>query len=415
MLSLYFHIPFCQSKCNYCAFSSFALTEKSDQIAQYLSALKQEIKHYSEYFHHEGIKTLYFWGGTPNLLGADQLSEIIFTVEQYFDCSNLAELSFEFNPYPEEEIYAIIKTLQKTFWKKYPRIRFSFGVQSFDNEVLQLSGRHTRFLGLVDFLRSLQPLKQDNTVFNFDFIAFGKRNQSKKGNPYLWTPSALNFFTDFVNAHFADSFSLYTLELFENQIRKRKNTDTLISGAYFWTDEQIYEEFSLLKEILLDAWYSRYELSNFSLAGKSSIHNRTYWEMENYLGLGLNSSSFLNAKNLNSDFLSFLWVSAPEAGLRFKNTNSFQAYCNQEFIDKTAFELLTSKDFLIEEFFLSLRTDKGIDHLTKFQEILVPNYQKKLQLYEQEGLILWEWEYLKLTDEGMDVFNSIITEIMKEI
>lgn len=154
-------------------------------------------------------------------------------MEEHFNCENLAELSFEFNPYPEEEIYSIIKTLQKTFGKKYPRIRFSFGIQSFDNEVLQLAGRRSSFLGLVDFLRNLQPLKQDNMVFNFDFIAFGKWNQSKKGNPYLWTPSALNFFTDFVNAHFADSFSLYTLELFENQIRKRKNTDTLISGEYF--------------------------------------------------------------------------------------------------------------------------------------------------------------------------------------
>ena len=60
MLSLYIHIPFCQSKCNYCAFSSFALTEKSDHVEQYLFALKEEIKHYSQYFHHEEIKTLYF-------------------------------------------------------------------------------------------------------------------------------------------------------------------------------------------------------------------------------------------------------------------------------------------------------------------------------------------------------------------
>ena len=119
--------------------------------------------------------------------------------------------------------------------------------------MLQLAGRHTRFLGLVDFLRNLQPLKQDNTVFNFDFIAFGKWNQSKKGNPYLRTPSALQFFTNFVNSQFADSFSLYTLELFENQARKRKKSDSLISGAYFGTDEQIYEEFGVLKDILLDA------------------------------------------------------------------------------------------------------------------------------------------------------------------
>lgn len=56
-----------------------------------------------------------------------------------------------------------------------------------------------------------------------------------------------------MNSGFADSFSLYTLELFENQVWKRKNTDTLISGEYFGTDEDIYEEFSLLKSILLDA------------------------------------------------------------------------------------------------------------------------------------------------------------------
>ena len=415
MLSLYLHIPFCQSKCNYCAFSSFALTEKSDQITQYISALKEEIKYYSQYFHHEGIQTIYFWGGTPNLLGANQLSEIIFILEQYFDCSNLAELSFEFNPYPEEEIYTIVKELQKTFWKKYPRIRFSFGIQSFDNEVLQLAGRHTRFLGLVDFLRNLQPLKQDNTVFNFDFIAFGKWNQSKKGNPYLWTPSALQFFTDFVNSQFADSFSLYTLELFENQARKRKKTDSLISGAYFGTDEQIYEEFSILKDILLDAWYHRYELSNFALAGKSSIHNRTYREMENYLGLGLNASSFLNKKELNSEFLSSLRIPSPEAGLRFKNTNNLENYCNKQFLDPTAFEPLNEKDYLIEEFFLGLRTDKGIDQLSKFKQLLIPHYEKKLQIYENERLITIDWEKLKLTDAGMDVFNAIVTEIMEEI
>lgn len=415
MLSLYIHIPFCQSKCKYCAFSSFPIGEKSDQIESYLIALKAEIKHYAQLFWNENIKTLYIGGGTPNLLGAKILSELIFTVEQHFNCEDLAELSFECNPYPEEEIYSLVKQLQKTFWKKYPRIRFSFWIQSFDNEVLQLSWRQTRFLGLVDFLRNLQTLKHDNTVFNFDFIAFGKWNRSKKGNPYLRTPSALQFFTDFVNAQFADSFSLYTLELFENQAWKRKNTDILISGEYFGTDEQIYEEFSLLKRILLEAWYSRYELSNFTLAGKSSIHNRTYREMENYLGLGLNSSSFFNRKGLNSEFLSSLKILKPEAGLRFKNTNNFQKYCKGEFLDEETFESMKEKDFLIEEFFLSLRTDKGINQLSKFKTILILNYPEKLQLYKKEWLVFTDWEYLKLTDEGMDVFNTIVTEIMNEI
>ena len=75
-----------------------------------------------------------------------------------------------------------------------------------------------------------------------------------------------------------------SLELFENQLWKKKN-EKLISGEFFGTDEDIYEEFSLLKDILLDAGYSRYELSNFSLASKSSIHNRVYREMEDYIGI----------------------------------------------------------------------------------------------------------------------------------
>lgn len=79
--------------------------------------------------------------------------KIIEAAEIHFDMENLAELSFEFNPYPEEEIYDIIHQIQARFAKKYPRIRFSFGIQSFDNEVLTLSGRKSLFLGLVDFLR----------------------------------------------------------------------------------------------------------------------------------------------------------------------------------------------------------------------------------------------------------------------
>ena len=381
----------------------------------YLSALKSEIAQYGQFFPKTSIATLYFWGGTPNLIGANNLIDLITTVETHFDCSTLAELSFEFNPYPQEEIYDLVKSLQKAFGRKYPRIRFSFGIQSFDNEVLQLSGRKNSFLGIVDFLRGLQPLKQESSVFNFDFIAFGKWNQSKKGNPYLRSPSALEFFSSFVNSHFADSFSLYTLELFENQLRKKKKSDSLISGEYFWTDEQIYEEFSLLKSILLDAGYARYELSNFSLAGKSSIHNRKYREMENYLGLWLGASSFLAKKMLNADFLSFSGISKTAEGLRFKNTSNFDSYCSGETIESTSFEALQEKDWLIEAFFLGLRTDRGIDELSQYTSILVPNYQEKLIQYQNEGLLIYHEERVVLTDTGMDVFNAIVTEIMQEI
>jgi len=135
---------------------------------------------------------------------------------------------------------------------------------------------------MVDFLRNLQPLKQDNSVYNFDFIAFGKFHTSKKGNIQLRNQSALAFFYDFVNSGFADSFSLYTLELFEHQ-QWKKNSE--VDKQYFGSDDDIFEEFSFLKEILEEAGYSRYEISNFSKVAKSSLHNRVYREMEDYLGL----------------------------------------------------------------------------------------------------------------------------------
>lgn len=415
MLSLYLHIPFCQSKCNYCAFSSFPLAEKSDHVHRYLSALKLEIAHYARCFPNQEIRTIYFGGGTPNLLWSELLINLIHEIEKHFDCSTVAELSFEFNPYPEEEIYHLVQNLQKTFHKQYPRIRFSFWIQSFDNEVLQRAGRKSSFLGLIDFLRWLQPLKQDTSVFNFDFIAFGKWNQSKKGNPYLWTPSALDFFSQFVGSHFSDSFSLYTLELFENQVWKKKNTESLISWAYFWTDDQIYEEFSLLKEIILNAGYNRYELSNFALAGKSSIHNRTYREMEDYLWLGLNSSSFLSGKNLNADVLSEHILPKDLKGIRFKNTDNFENYCSGLMQDPSSFEYLHKKDWLIESFFLGLRTDKGVSSLDQYESILVSNYKDKILRYQEQEFVQYDWIHLKLSDTGMDVFNAIITDIMKEI
>ena len=409
MISLYIHIPFCQSKCNYCSFVSFPLSENSNFLESYINSLKEEIKLYAKMLQDTEVKTLYFWWGTPNLLWAESLISLIEEISASFDLSNLWELSFEFNPYPEEEIYEIIKKLQNRFWKQFPRIRFSFWIQSFDNEVLQLAWRKTLFLWLVDFLRWLQPLKQDNTVFNFDFIAFWKWNKSKKWNRYLWTP------TDFVNSLFADSFSLYTLELIWNQKWQNKATDKLISWEYFWTDDEIYEEFSLLKDIVLSAWYSRYEISNFSLAGKSSIHNRVYRNMENYLWLWLNSASFLNENILNDDLRSYFWIQWKWSGVRFKNVSTLKDYCLWNYLDKKEIQVLSDKDYLIESFFLSLRTDKWIENIKKYESILVDDYVNKLNLYKDENYVAFDWESLVLTDEWMDVSNSILSELMKEI
>lgn len=406
MLSLYIHIPFCAQICKYCSFSVLE-NQSEDLIQSYLIRLHQEIDHHGKLFPRAEIKSLYFWGGTPNLIWAEELIKLIDHCVQVFNCEDIAELSFEFNPYPSDQILELVKSLNKTYQKR-PRVRYSFWIQSFDNAVLSNTGRPCTFPGLVDFLRCLQPLKQENNVFNFDFIAFGKFNQTKKWNLQLRTQSAINFFSDFTHSWFADSFSLYTLELFENQRRKKSDTPSLIQQRCFGSQDEIYEEFSYLKEILLDAGYSRYEISNFSLLSKSSIHNRVYWEMEEYLGLGLGASSFLHASSLQTR-------EVRQYGARFTNTPYLPKYLNGETTHADTIELLQQSDFLIEKFFLGLMTDRGVQNTEEFTPVLISDYQEKLWVYEQEGLIIKKGEGFVLSDRGMDCYNSIITTLLKEI
>lgn len=414
MLSLYLHIPFCSQVCNYCSFS--VLEKQSEEmLSPYIDKLHAEIDQYRKLFPKSEICSIYIGWGTPNLIGSEELIRLIDHCAEVFDCENVGELSFEFNPFPQDEIYSIVKELNQHYIKR-PRVRFSFGIQSFDNGVLANSGRPYTFPWMVDFLRGLRDYKQENNIFNFDFIAFGKFNQTKKGNIQLWTQPALEFFSEFCNSGFADSFSLYTLELFENQRRKKSESTLLINQWCFWTEDDIYEEFDYLKEILLDAGYSRYEISNFARISKSSIHNRIYREMENYLGLWLNASSFIRADSpYFKPLAEQLKITESIEAIRFTNTPYLPKYLSWETINKESLEKLQKSDFLIESFFLALRTDRGILDISLFEPILIPNYKEKLQSYAEQEFVYFKDAGFALTDAGMDCYNTIVTEILKEV
>jgi len=174
-------------------------------------------------------------------------------VKKYFNLEFLEEFSIELNPYPEAEVLDLVKTLSNKL-KDFPRVRFSFGIQSFDDKVLAESGRPYSFLQIMEFLRQLREIKQEHNVFNFDFIAFGRFNTTRSGNRQLRDQGKLDFFTSFVNSGFADSFSLYILELFEGSKRyySKENLSSKVQGLSS-SDDDIYEEFATLKDILLDA------------------------------------------------------------------------------------------------------------------------------------------------------------------
>ena len=392
-------------------------------IQTYLNNLYSEIDERWKVFWKAEIRTIYFGWWTPNLIWAKEIKKLINHCEEIFDCENVGELSFECNPFPQDQIYEFVSDLQKSF-KKYPRVRFSFGIQSLDNWVLENAWRPYTFPWMVDFLRGLRDLKLENSVYNFDFMAFGVFNQTKKWDLQLRTPSALEFFQDFVNSWFADSFSLYMLELFEHQKWKKPEWNSIINqqSGLFWNEDEIYEEFDILKNIIQEWGYKRYEISNFAAVGKSSIHNRVYREMEDYLWLWLSASSFINAKS------PYFWAVVEQLkkvdsslrsewldGIRRTNTPYFPKYIWDEKLAESEIKHLSEKDYLIESFFLSLRTDRWIDDISKFEPVLVKDYSDKIKLYEENEFLKIRENWFVLSDEWMDCYNGIITELLNEV
>ena len=417
MLSLYIHIPFCVKNCPYCSFS-VVQNPDNEMIQTYLRHLHNEIDEWWKVFWKAEIRTIYFWWWTPNLIWSEEIKKIINHCEEIFDCENVGELSFECNPFPQNQVYEFVLDLQKSF-KKYPRVRFSFGIQSLDNWVLENAWRPYTFPWMVDFLRWLWDLKFENTVFNFDFMAFWVFNKTKKWELQLWTPSALEFFQSFVNSWFADSFSLYMLELFEHQKWKKPDWDfSVVQQSWlFWNEDEIYEEFDILKNIIEDWWYKRYEISNFSAVGKSSVHNRVYREMEDYLWLWLSASSFITGKSSYFGVLKekLLWDKDNLSWIRWTNTSYFPKYIWNEKLAESEIKCLSEKDYLIESFFLWLRTDKWVNDIGKYWSVLIKDYKEKINLYEENWFLKLRENGFVLTDEGMDCYNGIITELLNEI
>lgn len=426
MFGLYIHIPFCDRKCDYCSFHVLETADMKDEwwvIERYIEALLWEITYRAAFFPKQALSTIYFGGGTPSKIGTKNFIRIIDHIADVFDVENLAELSIECNPNPFDDVLSLVETLS-TYYQHFPRVRFSFGIQSFDDIVLQDSGRQYSFNQVVGFLRQLQAIKQSHNVFNFDFIAFGRLTERKNGELQLRDQSKLDFFESFVQSYFADSFSLYTLELFPGSAWYHQHIVWSSSAQHlvhhYGSEDHVYHEFSLLKDIILNAWYRRYELSNFSLAGKSSIHNRIYWEMDNYLWVGTSAASFLQSQH---PAFPQVFETACESSvsaktvmaLRLTNTKFIKNYFAGSYQDSDSVSCLDSTDLLIESFFLWLRTDAGVGNLSSFASVLVDNFSILLENYISQWLATLHDDRLRLTDDGMDVYNTIVTGLLRDI
>jgi len=420
MLSLYIHIPYCAYKCAYCSFmvipeDNLDKDQREAHKDKYLTRLLDENETRSKELTETPIKTIHIGWGTPFQFGTWRLKKLIATVLETWNTEFLEELTIELNPDPIDEVLAFIKEMNELYPQLY-RVRYSFGIQSFDDEVLSKTKRQYSFEELQWFLRALMPLKKHNVCFNADFIAFGKMLKTDDGDEVLRGAEKLTFFLDMVNSALFDGFSIYTLEIipgsdwFNEAQSTAKAAQSLYGG-----DEAIMHEFHLLSKIVMNSGYRRYELSNFAKMGKGSIHNMVYWTDQSYLWLWINSSSYFNKRFMEQHSEKVQKASAhitTTNPIRFKNTVHWKEYQAEEWdsIDVESIEAIDEKTTLWEKAVMQLRC-WIVHNISEYQSIMEKDFDQKVEEYIQQNRLLLEDDTLIITSAGYDVFNRIVTDL----
>ncbi|WP_281891092.1 radical SAM family heme chaperone HemW [Paenibacillus sp. YYML68] len=269
--AVYIHIPFCTNKCHYCDFNSYIL--KGQPVMDYLDALEREMEQTVRLVPPGTIKTIFVGGGTPTVLTPEQMDVFLSRVRTYFgDWAPELEFTMEANPgtTDAEKLHAM---------KSGGVNRLSFGVQSFDNALLERIGR---IHNTDDVYRSLENARKAGfTNMSIDLM-FGLPGQTVDIMEHT-LQKALE-----LELH---HYSIYSLKVEEN---------TLFHALYERGELPLPEEdeevgmFVHIMNRLREAGYGQYEISNFAKAGYESKHNSMYWRNQSYYGLGAGAHGYVH-------------------------------------------------------------------------------------------------------------------------
>ena len=272
-ISLYVHIPFCDQKCFYCDFPSFAGKEQLKE--NYVKALIKEInnKITKEYL----INTIFIGGGTPSSLGYNEL-EILLKEINKLNLSNNIEYTMECNP-------GNLTKEKLKIMKEYGVNRISMGLQAVQNTLLKSIGRIHNY---DEFERNFKEARDFGfNNINVDLI-FGLPNQSLEN----WKESL-----ERIIALNPEHISAYSLIIEEGTAFYKLYEEDKLKIP---TEDIEREMYNLAKSKLLEAGYYQYEISNYSKIGLECRHNLAYWNMDSWIGVGSAASSYINNKRLTN-------------------------------------------------------------------------------------------------------------------
>ena len=372
-LELYIHIPFCVRKCAYCDFLSGPSDEKSRE--RYVELLCAEIEACRGKVEEYQVSTVFFGGGTPSILQGEQIKRIMETLRKVFPFAEDAEISLEMNPgtVTEEKLVA---------YKDAGINRLSIGLQSVHDEELKLLGRIHTF---DEFLYSYKMARKTGfRNINIDLIS------AIPGQTVSSWAETLQTIVDLKPEH----ISAYSLIIEEGTPFYEKYGEGAGQELLPSEDEE-REMYWKTKQILHEAGYERYEISNYAKEGHECRHNIGYWERTPYLGFGIGAASLFEET-------------------RYANPSNIEEY-RTSFAKKFQAEKLSIEEQIEEFMFLGLRMMKGISKQRfaenfgrKIEEIYGEQIEKlkKLELLEEKD------DRIYLTEKGIDISNSVFVEFM---
>lgn len=394
MAGLYIHIPFCKSRCAYCAFYSqtdFALQER------FVAALARELALRSQELppQERRLQTLYWGGGTPSLLTPDQLEYLVATLHQYYTFAPQAEWTFEANPDDLSLSYA-----QQLYALGFNRV--SMGVQSFCNEELKmLQRRHTA----KEVYRAIEALRQVGIQnLSIDLIYALPKQSLQRWQQNLCEAIALE----------VPHLSAYNLTYEENTLLWRLAQKGSLTPL---PEQDAIAHYKLLVATLAQANFWHYEVSNFARPHYQAQHNSSYWQGASYLGLGPSAHSYYHHQ-------------------RRANTPQIKEYVcalEQDKLPPHTVEKLTSRDERNEMVMTRLRTAQGIDlqrfetqfgakALHQFLDASTPFLQQTL-LHRDDtlqtsldapcGSSSLSGRYMRATPEGVLLLDTLTSELFE--
>lgn len=361
MKGLYIHIPFCKSKCLYCGFNSSGNFTK-EILSKYLSSILKA----AESFNLKDTETIYIGGGTPTVIPAKIFDSFLYDLSKTVEMSKLKEFTIEANP-------ESITTQHISVFKSYNVNRISLGAQSFNDSVLKFLGRLHTSKDISNAFENIRTYHPDCKI-NLDIIFDIPKIENDIFQTLYQTVSLK-----------PEHISAYNYSF-----------DTVFLNDYKFSDSKT--DFYMVKEFLENCGYEKYEISNFARNKNISLHNIKYWNMEEYIGIGVSAHSM---------------TEIGDKRIRFSFTDVLSEFIDQFKIRE--YEYIPRDIMFKEDIIFGLRMITGIDieKILKKYDYPSQEFIKKTEDLIDKKLLDLKENRLCLSEKG-ELFLDYVQEYLWE-